>query len=149
MDSSEPEINVPGRSTALPHGVKDAHILIVDDMALMRKMIGMCLERSGFENVTYAEDGDEALAQIAESMPDIVILDLNMPKMSGSELLKKLSAMQMNLPAKVFVLTTSDSDQDIINAHKYDISGYLLKSDLLESLRETLETLDEKWMLVK
>ncbi len=132
-------------------------ILVVEDddvdmMSVERafKTLRLCntLER--------AKDGQEAWDRLVtddnelrSDIPDLILLDLNMPKMSGAELMKKLSALQVNLTSKVFVLTTSDTDQDIINAHKYDISGYLLKSDLLESLRETLEGLEEKWMLVK
>lgn len=103
-----------------------------------------------------AIDGQEAWDRLMtaentlrDDIPDIILLDLNMPRMGGADLLKKLSSLDIKLESKIFVLTTSDSDQDIINAHKYDISGYLLKSDLVEGLRETLENLDEKWMLVK
>ena len=133
------------------------NILVVEDddvdmMSVERAFKDLQL----YNPLERAKDGQEAWDrlispdnELRENTPDIILLDLNMPKMSGAELLKKLSSSNLALNSKVFVLTTSDTDQDIINAHKYDISGYLLKSDLLESLRETLETLDEKWMLVK
>lgn len=124
----------------------------VDMMSVERafKSLRLCnpLER--------AKDGQDAWDRLVTAdnelrsdIPELILLDLNMPKMNGSELLKKLSELDEKLPSKVYVLTTSDTDQDIINAHKYDIAGYLLKSDLLESLRETLEGIEEKWMLVK
>lgn len=133
------------------------NILVVEDddvdmMSVKRafKELRMC---NPFER---AKDGLAAWSRlitqenkIREDAPDIILLDLNMPKMGGAEFLEKLSESKLDLKSKIFVLTTSDTDQDIINAHKYDISGYLLKSDLLESLRETFETLNEKWMLVK
>lgn len=132
-------------------------ILVVEDddvdmMSVQRafKALKLC------NPIERAKDGQEAWNRLVtddnklqSDIPDIILLDLNMPKMGGAELLKKLSALQIKLPSKVFVLTTSDTDQDIITAHQYDIDGYLLKSDLLESLRETFEELDEKWMLVK
>ncbi len=133
------------------------NILVVEDddvdmMSVERAFKDLRL----YNSLERAKDGQEAWDRLVspdnelrENTPDIILLDLNMPKMSGAELLKKFSSSNLELNSKVFVLTTSDTDQDIINAHKYDISGYLLKSDLLESLRETLETLDEKWMLVK
>lgn len=132
------------------------NILVVEDddvdmMSVERAFKDLRL----YNPLERAKDGQEAWNrlvdannQLREDVPEIILLDLNMPRMSGAELLKKLSALKIELSSKVFVLTTSDSDQDIINAYKYNISGYLLKSDLLESLRETLETLDEKWMLV-
>lgn len=133
------------------------NILVVEDddvdmMSVERAFKDLRL----YNSLERAKDGQEAWDRLVgddntlrDDVPEIILLDLNMPRMSGAELLKKLSALKIQLTSKVFVLTTSDSDQDIINAYKYNISGYLLKSDLLESLRETLETLNEKWILVK
>ncbi len=106
--------------------------------------------------LTRATDGQEAWDKlmtpedsVGDDCPDIILLDLNMPRMGGAEFLKKLSDLDIRLDSEIFVLTTSDSDQDIINAHKYPISGYLLKSDLVEGLREAIGDLDKQWMLVK
>jgi CheY-like chemotaxis protein len=79
---------------------------------------------------------------------DIVLLDLNMPRMSGHEFLKKFHETDSRPDCKIFVMTTSDTDQDIVDAHKYDIEGYLLKSDIVESLREALVDLDQTWALI-
>ena len=79
---------------------------------------------------------------------DIVLLDLNMPRMSGHDFLKKFHETEDRPDCKIFVMTTSDTDQDIVDAHKYDIEGYLLKSDIVESLREALEGLDQTWALI-
>lgn len=133
------------------------NILVVEDDDVDMMSVERAFRTLRLQNpLERAKDGQEAWDRLVtgdnelrSDTPDMILLDLNMPKMSGSELLKKLSALQMKLSSKVYVLTTSDTDQDIIDAHKYDISGYLLKSDLLESLRETLEGLEEKWMLVK
>lgn len=133
------------------------NILVVEDddvdmMSVERAFKDLRL----YNSLERAKDGQEAWNRLVSDdntlrndVPEIILLDLNMPRMNGAELLKKLSALKIELTSKIFVLTTSDSDQDIINAYKYNIAGYLLKSDLLESLRETLETLDEKWILVK
>ena len=132
-------------------------ILVVEDDNVDMMSVERAFKDLRLHNpLNRAKDGQEAWEKLMtaenalrDDTPDIILLDLNMPRMGGAELLKKLSTLKIQLTSKVFVLTTSDSDQDIINAHKYDISGYLLKSDLVEGLRETFESLDEKWMLVK
>lgn len=118
---------IPGRSAALPEGVKDAHILIVDDMALMRKMIGMCLDRSGFENITYAEDGDEALAKIAESVPDIVILDLNMPKMSGYDVCRALRGDEKTADLPILVQSASETPEERVEVFAVGATDFVSK----------------------
>lgn len=76
--------------------------------------------------------------------PDVVLLDLNMPRMNGLELLNKLSTLENRQDFKVYVLTTSDSLQDINNTHEYGISGYILKKDLLSGLSEAFSHLDKR-----
>jgi len=83
-----------------------------------------------------------------DDYPDIILLDLNMPRMGGHDFLNKLHQVDDCPPCKIFVMTTSDSDKDIVDAHKYGIEGYILKSDLVGSLREALEDLDQKWALI-
>lgn len=132
-------------------------ILVVEDDDIDMMSVERAFKELRLHNpLERSKDGQEAWNRLIGSdnkvrtdIPDIILLDLNMPKMSGTEFLKKLSDLDIKLPSKIFVLTTSDTDQDIINAHKYDISGYLLKSDLLESLRETIGGLEEKWVLIK
>jgi len=133
------------------------NILVVEDDDIDMMSVERSFKDLRLQNpLTRAKDGQEAWEmlitpdnELRADTPDIILLDLNMPRMGGAELLKKLSTLKIDLDSKVFVLTTSESDKDIIDAHKYGISGYLLKSDLLESLREAFEDLSEKWMFVK
>lgn len=120
-------MSVPGRSDALPDGVKDAHILIVDDMALMRKMIGMSLERGGFENLTYAEDGDDALNKIAENMPDLVILDINMPNVSGYDVCKKLRADSKTAALPILVQSASETPEERVEVFAVGATDFVSK----------------------
>jgi len=83
-----------------------------------------------------------------DEFPDIILLDLNMPRMNGHDFLKKFHSVENRPACKIFVMTTSDSDQDIVDAHQYEIAGYLLKSDLVESLREALDELNHSWALI-
>lgn len=118
---------VPGRNEVLPEGVSGAHILIVDDMALMRKMIGMCLERSGFKNLTYAEDGDEALLKITEKMPDLVILDINMPKVSGYDVCRTLRADPKTEHLPILVQSASETAEERVEVFAVGATDFVSK----------------------
>ncbi len=118
---------VPGRNKALPEGVSSAHILVVDDMPIMRKMIGMCLERGGFHNIAYAEDGDEALSQIAESQPDLVILDLNMPKVSGYDVCRQLRADEKTANLPILVQSASETAEERVEVFAVGATDFVSK----------------------
>ncbi|MBO6503335.1 MAG: SpoIIE family protein phosphatase [Kordiimonadaceae bacterium] len=128
MLGNSPESNpVPGRNKALPEGVSSAHILVVDDMPLMRKMIGMCLERGGFHNISFAEDGDEALDQIAESQPDLVILDLNMPRVSGYDVCKQLRADDRTANLPILVQSASETAEERVEVFAVGATDFVSK----------------------
>ena len=76
--------------------------------------------------------------------PDVILLDLNMPRMNGIELLEKLSTLKNRQDFKIYILTTSNSTQDISRTHEYDISGYILKKDIISGLREAFSHLDKR-----
>lgn len=130
--------------------------LIIEDDDVDVMSVKRAFKKIGVANpIQRAVDGVEALEILRN--PDnkaafdnrlIILLDLNMPRMSGLEFLETYSGSTDVPSANIFVMTTSDSDQDIIQAYKHNISGYLLKSDLVESLREALDNMEHKWMLV-
>jgi len=95
-----------------------------------------------FEILKSPKDNEDA------NHPDIVLLDLNMPRMNGLELLEELSTLEDKPNYEVFILTTSNSDQDIIRTHKYGVSGYILKEDLFEGLHEAFSQLDNHRLLL-
>lgn len=128
MLGNSPNSNpVPGRNKALPEGVSSAHILVVDDMPIMRKMIGMCLERGGFDNISFAEDGDEALEQIAESQPDLVILDLNMPRVSGYDVCKQLRADDRTANLPILVQSASETAEERVEVFAVGATDFVSK----------------------
>lgn len=128
MLGNSPDSNpVPGRNKALPEGVSSAHILVVDDMPIMRKMIGMCLERGGFHNISFAEDGDEALDQIAESQPDLVILDLNMPRVSGYDVCKQLRADERTANLPILVQSASETAEERVEVFAVGATDFVSK----------------------
>lgn len=126
-DSADETIPVPGRNEALPEGVSSASILVVDDMPIMRKMIGMCLNRGGFSNITYAEDGDDALAQIAETMPDLVILDINMPRVSGYDVCRQLRADPATASMPILVQSASETAEERVEVFAVGATDFVSK----------------------
>lgn len=125
--SSNEKMPVPGRSAALPEGVSSAQILVVDDMPLMRQMIGMSLHRGGFANVSYAEDGDDALRQIASAMPDLIILDLNMPRLSGYDVCRKLRADSATASMPILVQSASETPEERVEVFAVGATDFVSK----------------------
>lgn len=105
--------------------------------------------------VVHARDGVEGLDILRGANghdplegPFIILLDLNMPRMDGIEFLKEIRADETLKSAIVFVLTTSETDQDIIDAYSHNVAGYIVKSDAKEGFREAINLLDLYWTIV-
>jgi len=114
-------------------------ILIVDDHALFRRGIQMVLEQEdGIEVVGEATDGQEAVEKAEELMPDVVLMDVRMPKRSGIE---ATSAIREAIPhAKILMLTVSDEEEDLYEAIKAGASGYLLKEISTEDVADAIRS---------
>jgi DNA-binding NarL/FixJ family response regulator len=114
-------------------------VLIVDDQTLVRQGIRSLLGFSADITVVgEAADGDEALAQILETRPDVVLLDVRMPKANGLEVLRALAAAAVD--TRVILLTTFDDDEVLLHGIKAGAKGYLLKDVSLERLTEAIRT---------
>ena len=101
-------------------------VLLVDDHTLFRKGLAELLEqRGGIHVVGMAANGDVALQLLAETKPDVVITDLNMPPHGGVALLREIRTRDWRGP--VLVLTVSDAEEDLANAMRAGAQGYLLK----------------------
>lgn len=119
-------------SIQLPMTQDDTRVLIVDDHDLFRTGLRNLLEEKGVRIVGEAADGEAALKLVSRFAPDVVIMDLNMPGMSGVETTSKLSARAPL--TRVVVLTISDDDEDVIGAVLAGACGYLLKDATIEEL---------------
>ncbi|AUG77116.1 LuxR family transcriptional regulator [Kitasatospora sp. MMS16-BH015] len=108
-------------------------VLIVDDHPIVRDGLrGMFSAAPGFEVVGEAGDGAEGLV-LAESLrPDVVLMDLRMPRMDGVSTIKAIT--ERGLPCRVLVLTTYDTDSDVLPAVRAGATGYLLKDAGREEL---------------
>ncbi|MGH9185322.1 MAG: response regulator [Acidimicrobiales bacterium] len=107
-------------------------VLICDDHALFRRGLKAVLEQEGIEVVAEAEDGDEAVQKAEEVAPDVVLMDIRMPKRSGIEATR---AIAETAPAtRILMLTVSDEEEDLYEAVKAGASGYLLKEISVEEV---------------
>jgi DNA-binding NarL/FixJ family response regulator len=111
-------------------------VLIVDDHSLFRNGLRTVLESNdGIEVVGEAEDGQAAIKQALACCPDIILMDINMPKCNGLEATREIKRL---LPkTKIVILTVSDADNDLFEAIKNGADGYLLK-DIKEQELATL-----------
>ncbi|MGB8144587.1 MAG: response regulator [Chromatiaceae bacterium] len=114
-------------------------VLLIDDHALFRFGVSELLERRGIQ-VDARGDGEAGLARVREQAPDVVLLDLRMPQMTGLEVLKRLRAADQTMP--VAMLTTSTDERDLIAALQAGAQGYLLKDmepeELITALKDIL-----------
>ena len=101
-------------------------VLVVDDHPVVRSgLIGMLDIEDDLEIVGEAGDGEEALLRVAELAPDVVLMDLRMPRLDGAGATARIVAAWPS--SRVLVLTTYDSDADIVRAVEAGATGYLLK----------------------
>jgi len=97
-------------------------------------------------------DGEEAIEYLkteSAAKPCIVLLDLNMPKMDGAEFLKIVKADKALKKIPVVILTTSNSDRDVIESFELGAAGYMVKSVDYEKFVETIRVIDMYWTLSK
>jgi len=100
-------------------------VLVVDDDNLMRELLKAMLREEGFRVVGEARDGPGALNQVGRLNPDVVCLDVNMPGMSGLEVLK---AIQAAAPSTRVVMITGDASMSTVReAVGYGAAGYIIK----------------------
>jgi len=115
-------------------------VLVVDDQALMRKIVRKLLSHIGFTRITDVADGDEALAALRTAPHGLVISDWNMDKMSGIELLAAIraDATLKNLP---FILATAEGKPEhVLAAKEAGASGYIVKPFDVDSLKSKIES---------
>jgi two-component system, OmpR family, alkaline phosphatase synthesis response regulator PhoP len=101
-------------------------VLIADDDEEMLDLTAHHLSRKGLQ-VAVARDGQEALQRIEEDMPDIVLLDILMPRKDGWEVCRFLKANPNTRHIPVLFLTCKGQDEDILKIHRADADGYFIK----------------------
>lgn len=114
-------------------------VMVVDDHPLWRDAVARDLAEAGYEVVATAGDGAEAVRRCAAARPQVAMIDLQLPVLSGVEVTRRLAAADP--PVHVLVLSASGERQDVLDAIKAGATGYLVKSasreELLEAVRRT------------
>jgi len=114
-------------------------VVLVDDQTLVRRGIKSLLELAGdIEIVAEAVDGEEGIATILRERPDVVLLDVRMPRKDGLDVLRELQESSA-LPPTI-LLTTFDDDEVLLEAVKAGARGYLLKDVSLEQLTDAIRS---------
>jgi len=122
--------------------VKRLRILIADDHGLVRRGAREVLNsRHGWRVVGEAANGREALQKAIDLKPDVAVIDLGMPDLDGIEVTRQVRKAVPEI--KVLVLTMHDSDQMVRRALEAGAHGYLLKSDLTDSLPKAVKAISE------
>lgn len=122
-------------------------VLIVDDHALFRRGLDRVLsEEPGLDIVGEAEDGLEAIAKVDELEPDVVLMDVRMPKATGIEAARSIRANHQD--TRVVMLTVSDDDEDLFESIKAGANGYLLKEVAIEEVANAVRAVAQGHSLV-
>jgi DNA-binding NarL/FixJ family response regulator len=112
-------------------------VLVVDDHPVVRGgLVGWLAAQPDLDVVGEAADGLEALAAVAATRPDVVLMDLRMPRMDGATATGRIAAAHPDV--RVLVLTTYDTDADIVRAVEAGATGYLLKDTPLPQLADAV-----------
>jgi two-component system chemotaxis response regulator CheY len=117
---------------------RKARVLIVDDQRSIRAMLHAMIAQLGGEVVGEAQDGEEAVTKCLDLQPDIVLMDINMPKMDGVEALKRINAS--NPEVLVIMLTSQNTAEVVRECIMHGAKNFLLKSNPAAVIYEELRT---------
>jgi two-component system, chemotaxis family, chemotaxis protein CheY len=116
----------------------DMKFLVVDDFSTMRRIVRNLLKEAGYTNADEAEDGQVALSKLKAGKFDFVITDINMPNMTGFELIRAMRADPQLAKIPVLVVSAEAKKEDIVNAAQAGANGYIVKPFTKLTLEEKL-----------
>jgi len=117
----------------------DLRVLIVDDMATMRRILRGTLEQLGFSNIDEAEGGTFALPMIQQGSYELLITDWNMPDMAGIDLVKAVRAEEKYNDMPIVMVTAEAKKEQVVEAVKAGVNGYVIKPFTPAGLKEKLD----------
>lgn len=121
--------------------MRGKHILIVEDEAAIREMIGFAMRRSGYE-LTEAANGQQAQLRVAEKVPDVILMDWMLPDVSGVELVRRLKREELTRDVPIIMLTARGGEDDKVYGLDSGADDYVTKpfspKELLARIRAVL-----------
>lgn len=129
---------------------KKLNILLIEDDAIEVMKLHRVISSKGLNHsIVEANNGVEALGilQKKEALPDIILLDLNMPKINGIEFLSILKADEVLKHLPTIVLTTSNNQKDVLECYKIGIAGYVIKPLKYEDYVQKIEAVLKYWSM--
>lgn len=131
-------------------------IIVADDDPDDRIFIGEAFAEAKFQpEISYAKDGEELMQYLrrtgafehlkGETLPNIILLDLNMPKMDGHEVLSELKSDPQLKRIPVIVLTTSKAEEDIFETYDLGVNSFITKPVSFEDLKSIADTIGKYW----
>ena len=145
------------RQNGLMDGIRTIRLLVVEDSPSYLYLIQSAFHgRQGKFRwaLTVAEDGQRALHLLFEEeaesapLPDLILLDWNLPKVSGNEVLRRIKEHSKLRRIPVLVFSSSEADEDVHDAYDYHANGYIMKPDGVDALAEIVETIERFWVAV-
>jgi len=129
-------------------------ILLVEDDEIDIRNVKRAFAKNSMQNpLRVARNGEEALRILTADneedkfVPDVVLLDINMPRMNGIEFLQHVRSNDDLKHLHVFIMTSSENDENIIDAYNLNVAGYILKPLSFDRFMEAMATLDAYWKL--
>jgi CheY-like chemotaxis protein len=132
-------------------GSKIVTILLVEDDEIDVKALKWAFDKLKIANpLVVARDGVAAWEMLQTlSRPYLIITDINMPRMNGIELLRKIRQSEQFRDSIIFALTTSNDEEDKIAAYNLNVAGYMLKTDMGTSFQRAIALIDNYWKVVE
>jgi DNA-binding NarL/FixJ family response regulator len=121
-----------GTTVAEPAAPQILRVVIADDHAVYREGLARLLRENGIEVVAEAADGEAAVRAVEQTAPDVVLVDLRMPGLSGFDATRRLA--ERSVGSRVLVLSVSAEESDVTDAMSAGASGYVLKDEPVEEV---------------
>ncbi len=136
-----------------PLSVRPAQILLVEDNENDVELTKIGFQRARFAvNLHHVPNGEECMAFLRREgkyadapMPDLILLDLNMPRMDGREVLQEITADDTLKHLPVVVLTTSDAEKDVLMSYRLRCNSYIVKPVGFENFSKAIQSLGDYW----